>query len=71
MAGEVSLLCLFPFLRNTTLKKVPDRAAFASLLFTRAKSRLASSPELLPVYFRLLQRCCSAGRVLLWSSCIK
>lgn len=31
-------LCLFPFLRTTTLKKnVPDRAVFASLLLTTAK----------------------------------
>lgn len=30
VTGEVSLLCLFPFLRTTTWKKkVPDRAAFA------------------------------------------
>lgn len=38
-------------------KKAPDRAAFASLLFTTAKSKRASSAKLqhlsLPIYFKL------------------
>lgn len=48
MAGEVSSLFKFPFLRTTTLKEkqqkktVPDRAATASLVFTAAKSAFLS-----------------------------
>lgn len=56
VAGEVSLLFLFPFLRTTALKK-SSRQSSLCLSALNSKSRLASSAKLqhllLPIYFRL------------------
>lgn len=66
MAGDVSLFVPLFEKHHFKKKKVPDRAAFASLLFAAAKTSLASSAKLqrllLPIYFKL-----PPGTLLLWS----